>query len=83
MPLPEGYIGKILVSAYIILTEAPEADGTFSWGSTTFVVAELRTGEIPGLGYTYGNAAIAGLRRSTFDIPARTMSSKRTFPIVV
>ena len=81
MPLPEGHIEQILVSA-CIPTDAPEADGTLSWDSTTLVVAELRTAEIFALGYTYGNAAIAGLRRSTFDIPARTMSSKRTFRIV-
>jgi L-alanine-DL-glutamate epimerase-like enolase superfamily enzyme len=80
MALPDGQIEQILVSAYTIPTDAPEADGTFSWDSTTLVVAEIRGAEIAGLGYTYGNAAIAGvarrlgekclLRRSTFDIPA-------------
>ncbi|HXE07442.1 MAG TPA: enolase C-terminal domain-like protein, partial [Acidobacteriaceae bacterium] len=59
MGMTEGAIGDVDVRAYTIPTDAPEADGTFSWNSTTLVVAELQCGDVRGLGYTYGNAAVA------------------------
>ncbi|MFE6489387.1 mandelate racemase, partial [Streptomyces sp. NPDC057757] len=40
-------------------TDAPEADGTLSWDSTTMVVVEARSGGATGLGYTYGVPATA------------------------
>lgn len=43
-------------SAYTIPTDAPEADGTFAWSSTTMVVIELEAGGRQGLGYTYAAA---------------------------
>ncbi|GHC68204.1 enolase C-terminal domain-like protein [Streptomyces cinnamoneus] len=53
------------VSAYTIPTDAPEADGTLSWDSTTVVVVEARGGGETGLGWTYGPAdtgtAVTGL----------------------
>jgi L-alanine-DL-glutamate epimerase-like enolase superfamily enzyme len=59
MGTTEGAIRDVDVRAYTIPTDAPEADGTFSWNSTTLIVAELHCGEVCGLGYTYGNAATA------------------------
>jgi len=56
-----GSLEAITVSAFTIPTDAPEADGTLSWNSTTLVVAELRGAGESGLGYTYGNRAVATL----------------------
>lgn len=47
------------VSSYTIPTDAPEADGTLSWDSTTLIVIEIHAGGEAGLGYTYGNKATA------------------------
>lgn len=38
-----------------------ESDGTLTWGSTTAVVVTVRAGGAEGLGYTYGDAAVATL----------------------
>ncbi|MDP9227413.1 MAG: mandelate racemase [Actinomycetota bacterium] len=54
-------IDRLEVSAFTIPTDAPEADGTLEWDSTTVVVVEVRAGEACGLGYTYGDPAIAKL----------------------
>jgi len=79
MPLSQAPIENAAVSAYTIPTDAPEADGTFSWDSTTLVLVELRAGGKTGLGYTYGSQAIAPeakylaekclQNQSPFDIP--------------
>ncbi|MFL5354227.1 enolase C-terminal domain-like protein [Archangium sp.] len=70
--------------AYEIPTDAPEADGTAEWNSTTLVVVELTAGGKRGLGYTYADAAAASLiQRSlseelmghdVMDVPARMVS---------
>jgi hypothetical protein len=80
MRLSEACVEHVGVSAYTIPTDGPEADGTLAWNSTTLVLAEVRTSQEQGLGYTYGNSAIAAvgkrlgekclLRKSAFDIPA-------------
>jgi L-alanine-DL-glutamate epimerase-like enolase superfamily enzyme len=80
-------IERIDVSAYRIPTDAPEADGTFAWDSTTLVVVELTAGGQRGLGYTYTAAAAASLISQVFaeelrsqdamDIPARMTSLLR------
>ena len=58
-------IDRVQVSAYTIPTDAPEADGTFDWSSTTIVVAHASGGGKTGLGYTYSHAAAADLVRDT------------------
>jgi len=58
---PETPIERLDVSAYRIPTDLPEADGTFSWDSTTVVVVEPRAGGIRGLGFTYADEATARL----------------------
>jgi L-alanine-DL-glutamate epimerase-like enolase superfamily enzyme len=80
MRLSEACVEEVGVSAYTIPTDAPEADGTLAWNSTTLALAEVRTSREQGLGYTYGSSAIAAvakrlgekclLRKSAFDIPA-------------
>ena len=52
-------IRRVEVLTYRIPTEEPEADGTFSWDSTTCVVVRVEAGGRRGLGYTYGSSACA------------------------
>src|SRR5690348_16006776 len=54
-------IDQIHISVYKIPTDQPEADGTASWDSTTLVLVEIEGGGRTGLGYTYGDEAIAHL----------------------
>jgi L-alanine-DL-glutamate epimerase-like enolase superfamily enzyme len=58
---PETPIERLDVSAYRIPTDLPEADGTYSWDSTTVVVVEPRAGGTRGLGFTYADEATARL----------------------
>ncbi|URM93473.1 mandelate racemase [Actinomadura madurae] len=51
----------LAASAYTVPTDAPEADGTLAWDSTTLVLAEARHGGRTGLGWTYSPAAAADL----------------------
>ncbi|MFC7303299.1 enolase C-terminal domain-like protein [Streptomyces monticola] len=51
------------VSAYVIPTDAPEADGTLSWDTTTVVVTEITAGDATGTGWTYAPAAAADVVR--------------------
>jgi L-alanine-DL-glutamate epimerase-like enolase superfamily enzyme len=50
-------ITDLIATAYTIPTDAPEADGTLSWDSTTLVVAQAHCGEVVGTGWTYGSPA--------------------------
>ena len=45
-------------------TERPESDGTLEWDSTTIVVVEAQYAGAAGIGYTYGDPAIATLIES-------------------
>lgn len=58
---PEVALGAVRAEALRIPTDAPEADGTFAWTSTTVVVVEAEAGGQTGLGYTYTDAGAAGL----------------------
>jgi L-alanine-DL-glutamate epimerase-like enolase superfamily enzyme len=74
-------ISDVRACAYKVPTDAPEADGTFAWESTTLVVVELTAGDRRGLGYTYTDACAADLVQrvlgaelrggDAMDIPAR------------
>lgn len=73
-------IERLDVSAYTIPTDYPEADGTYSWDSTTIVVVTAHGGGKMGLGYSYANVATATLindmlagvvaTRDALDVPA-------------
>jgi L-alanine-DL-glutamate epimerase-like enolase superfamily enzyme len=52
------------VGAFTIPTDAPEADGTLAWDSTTIVVAHAFAGGEWGLGYTYADVSTAKLVES-------------------
>lgn len=49
------------VQVFTVPTDAPEADGTYSWNSTTMVLVHVEAGGKKGLGYTYADAATAKL----------------------
>lgn len=53
-----GSVSSVTAAAYTVPTDAPEADGTFAWDSTTIVVVRVDAGGARGLGYTYGPAAL-------------------------
>lgn len=52
-------IEEIEVSAYKIPTDAPEADGTLQWNSTTLVLVEIKAANKKGIGYTYADESTA------------------------
>ncbi|MDQ0687203.1 L-alanine-DL-glutamate epimerase-like enolase superfamily enzyme [Streptomyces achromogenes] len=52
-------VAGVDTAVFTVPTDAPEADGTLSWDSTTLVLATVRCGNVTGLGYTYAPAATA------------------------
>ncbi len=54
-------IGAVRARSYTIPTDAPEADGTMAWTSTTMVTVEVEAGGRTGFGYTYGAGNAAAL----------------------
>lgn len=62
---PAAPVDRIDVRVLSVPTDAPEADGTFEWSSTTMVLVEARASGITGLGYTYCDAAAGGIVERT------------------
>jgi L-alanine-DL-glutamate epimerase-like enolase superfamily enzyme len=60
-PVP---VESVEASAYSIPTDAPESDGTFTWDSTTFVLATVRAGGQVGTGYTYAGSPVVTVVQS-------------------
>jgi L-alanine-DL-glutamate epimerase-like enolase superfamily enzyme len=60
----EAAVEQLEVAAYEVPTDAPEADGTLAWDSTTVVVVHAHAGGETGLGYTYADTATAKLVQS-------------------
>lgn len=56
---PEVPIERVRAQAFEIPTDKPEADGTISWNSTTFVLVEIDAAGETGIGYTYSDASMA------------------------
>lgn len=52
-------VSALDVRAYTVPTDAPEADGTLTWDSTTVVVVRAAAAGVVGTGWTYGPAACA------------------------
>lgn len=75
----EAWIEGLRTAVYQIPTDAPEADGTITWDSTTLVLVEATGGGTTGLGYTYAGAgckpvidgplAAAVTGRPALDVP--------------
>jgi L-alanine-DL-glutamate epimerase-like enolase superfamily enzyme len=55
------------VQVYTVPTDAPEADGTFAWNSTTMVLVQITAAGIQGMGYTYADAATGKLVKSLLE----------------
>lgn len=76
----EATIERGAVAAYRVPTDAPEADGTLAWSSTTLVTVHIDAGGERGFGYTYAGRGTAALlherllplaqRADPLDIPA-------------
>src|SRR5438874_1215417 len=72
-------VTQVTAAAYVIPTDAPEADGTLTWDATTMVLATARAGGAEGIGWSYAAAAagnvitdmLAGAvtGRSALDVP--------------
>ena len=58
-------IDDLAVRVYTIPTDAPEADGTIAWSQTTMVLVHARSGDVTGLGWTYGAPACASVISDT------------------
>ena len=54
-------VERLAAASFTIPTETAEADGTLEWDATTLVVVEVDAGAARGLGYTYADAAAAGI----------------------
>ena len=57
----DARIDDVTAQVYEIPTDAPEADGTLPWSSTTLVLAEVAADGRRGIGYTYADGACADL----------------------
>lgn len=58
-------IEALTARAFTIPTDAPEADGTLSWKSTSVVLVQARGGGQAGLGFSYAAPAAAALVTGT------------------
>jgi L-alanine-DL-glutamate epimerase-like enolase superfamily enzyme len=80
-------VREITSTAYVIPTDAPEADGTLVWDKTIMVLASARAGTARGIGWTYAAAAagdviadvLAGavVGRSAMDVPGAAEAMAR------
>jgi L-alanine-DL-glutamate epimerase-like enolase superfamily enzyme len=55
------------VRVYTVPTDAPEADGTLAWTSTTMVLVRICAGGKHGIGYTYADASTGTLVKSLLE----------------
>ena len=80
-------VDRLEVAAYTIPTDAPEADGTTTWDSTTMVLVHAHAGGQTGLGWTYAGEAcvpvvsgkLAGVvtGRDALDVPGSWEAMQR------
>ncbi|WP_037606257.1 enolase C-terminal domain-like protein [Streptacidiphilus rugosus] len=84
---PAPVVDALTVQVLDFPTDAPEADGTASWDSTTMVLVQADSGTASGLGWTYGAAGAASVvhdlladcvvGRSAWDVPAANEAMTR------
>ena len=55
------------IGFFTIPTDAPEADGTFAWNSTSMVLVQLECGSTRALGYTYADAGTAAAAQKLLE----------------
>lgn len=63
-------VDSVDVSVFTISTDAPEADGTIAWESTTMIPVRITVGGTTGMGWTYGAAACGQM---VSDVLARSL----------
>jgi L-alanine-DL-glutamate epimerase-like enolase superfamily enzyme len=59
---PDTPVERVTSYAFTVPTDGPEGqeqDGTLTWNATTMVLVCLRAGGATGIGYTYGDVAVA------------------------
>jgi L-alanine-DL-glutamate epimerase-like enolase superfamily enzyme len=92
--LPDGarsdgpVLESVEVACYTVPTDAPEADGTIAWDSTTMVLVTASSGTTSGMGWTYGPAScgavvsdlLAGVvtGRCAWDVPGSNEAMLRS-----
>ena len=59
--ISQATITRCSIAVYTVPTDAPEADGTYAWQSTTMILVRLQAAGETGLGYTYADASAAKL----------------------
>jgi L-alanine-DL-glutamate epimerase-like enolase superfamily enzyme len=64
-PRDRAPVTAVRAHAFRIPTDLPEADGTFAWNATTLVLVHVDAAGDTGMGYTYADASIVSLIRST------------------
>jgi L-alanine-DL-glutamate epimerase-like enolase superfamily enzyme len=69
---PVEHVGAVVRT---VPTDRPESDGTLAWDATTMVIAEVRAGGETGIGYSYGDAAIATVIDGTLAGVVRGMDA--------
>jgi L-alanine-DL-glutamate epimerase-like enolase superfamily enzyme len=80
-------VDRVDTAVYTVPTDAPEADATLTWDSTTLVLATVRCGPVTGTGYTYAPAAAARIiddlladvvvGSAAFDVPRLNEAMRR------
>lgn len=71
-------IERVEARAFRVPTDEPESDGTLAWQGTTLVVVHVHAGGQRGFGYTYADAAAAGIIRSLL---AKRLEGCRAFDL--
>ena len=71
-------VTEVAAAAYVIPTDAPEADGTLAWDTTTMVLATARAGEVAGIGWSY--AAVAA-RQVITDVLAGAVTGRSALDV--
>ena len=65
--LEQTNITSSKVRVYTVPTDAPEADGTYAWDSTTMVLVSMEAGGKSGMGYTYADPATGKLAQTILE----------------
>ena len=65
-------------AAYVVPTDAQEADGTLAWDSTTMVVVRAKAGNERGIGWSYTAAAAANV---VDELLAGTVTGRDAFDV--
>ena len=73
-----GPIRRVASSAFVVPTDAPEADGTLDWHSTTIVIAEVDAEGRTGIGYSYCDVAAAAFIDSVLAPAVRGLDALDT-----